>query len=332
MRFSTRIAHALAVGALLALGACSVAGGGQQGSAEADLSAPVEGNGSNGNATTEAFVPRQLSYSYGLSFLIPADRMDTVISAHRAACAQLGPRDCQLLALDQGEGKGRRTAYALMTLRVASARAEAFSDRLKAQVAEAGGSTTSTKVDAHDVSTQIVDTNAHIAQQELYVARLTEVLRSRTGSMDEVVTAERNLAEAQQQLEQARGSLNALRGRVSMSDISIQYISQSSISSGDGFGQTLLNSAYYSLDTFLAGLRLILILLLYLLPWLVLGTLIVLAIRAIGRARRKREEGYDPEAQTPSEPIVSTPPAPSPALPPSLTPPPAPTTPPEEGQ
>ncbi|WP_163103853.1 DUF4349 domain-containing protein, partial [Acinetobacter baumannii] len=69
----------------------------------------------------------------------------------------------------------------------------------------------------------LVDTSARIRQREILVARLTEMLRGRQGRVSELVEAERSVAQAQEELDRAKGWMGQLQGRVTYSDFTIAY-------------------------------------------------------------------------------------------------------------
>jgi hypothetical protein len=122
-----------------------------------------------------------------------------------------------------------------------------------------------TNVNAEDVSKAIVDTEARIRQREILVARLTEMLRSRIGKVGELVEAERSVAQAQEELDQAKGWLAELRGRVALSDFDIRYTATAAAS--PGLGKVLAEAGTGSFSVFTWGLRALLTLAIYLAPW-----------------------------------------------------------------
>ena len=98
--------------------------------------------------------------------------------------------------------------------------------------------------------------------------KLTEILRSHRGTVAELVEAERSVAQAQEELDQTRGWLTELRGRVAMSDFEISYqaaaLQVSPEVTRSGLGDATLDSG----AAFLMTLRAMLTILIYLAPWL----------------------------------------------------------------
>jgi len=236
-------------------------------------------DGASGGAAEKVKVSLpQLAYSYSLGYLLPTDRLASVQDTHRRLCEEMGPARCQLLAFERDDSQDQ-TGDAFTKLRVVTSEAHRFSDELGRAAADAGGRATGTKVSTDDVSKQIVDTKARIAQRELLVARLTEVLRTRSGKVSELVEAERSVASAQEELDQAKGWLTELQGRVAMSDFEIRYSAIAPATNSGSVAGQLTEAGQGSFASFLIGVRTLLTLAIYLLPWVLLAIPVVLLVR-----------------------------------------------------
>lgn len=250
----------LGVAALLA--ACSSEQGstGQQGDTTA-----AEAPAKPGTEPLKVALP-QLAYRYSLRFLLPDARLAEAQEAHRALCERLGPARCQLLSLTRDDAGGRAD-NAVLKLRVASADASYFTGEAARQVTAAGGRALATNVAGDDVSKDLTDTAARIHQRELLVARLTETLRTRKGTVPELIEAERTVAAAQEELDKARAWQRELQGRVAMAEVEIQYQPLAAPASGASVGAALGEAVQGSASTFVWGMQLLLSLAIYLLPW-----------------------------------------------------------------
>ncbi|MDV3456925.1 DUF4349 domain-containing protein [Sphingomonas sp. HF-S4] len=226
----------------------------------------------------------KLTYAYALSYLLPGDKIAAAQDAHRDLCEEMGPARCQLLGLERGVGE-EQASNAKLKLRVATAEARRFQVLLDHEVTEAGGRPENANIATDEVSKQIVDTEARIRQRELLVARLTELLRKRTGRTADLLDTERSVAQAQEELDQARGWLGELKGRVAMSEFEIRYAAIVPTASAQNLGTYLGEAAQGSGAVFTVGLRFFLSLAIYLLPWLTLAALPVLAYRTLRRRR-----------------------------------------------
>lgn len=222
----------------------------------------------------------QLAYAYSLSYLLPGDKIAEAQDAHRELCEEMGPARCQLLALERGTGP-ESSARALLKLRVATAAARRFQILLDHAVTQVGGRAGSASIATEDVSKQIVDTEARIRQRELLVARLTDALRNAKGKPSELVDAERSITRAQEELDQARAWLTENRGRVAMSEFTIGYGAVAPSLSTASLGSQLSEAAQGSGAVFMIGLRALLSIAIYLLPWALLLGLPLLLVRQL---------------------------------------------------
>ncbi len=232
----------------------------------------------------------QMAYTYGFVFRLPEASVAAVQARHVALCDSLGPTKCQVLAM-RSAGGDEDTGNGTLNLRVASALARSFGSRLGQASTAAGGRTVSSTIAAEDVSKNIVDTEARLRQRELLVARLTEILRTRQGRVAELVEAERSVAAAQEEIDQAKGWLTELRGRVAMATVEIAYepVAPGPAAARGGLGDSVAQSG----SAFVSGLSALLQVLIFLAPWAVLLGLIVWAGRRVlpkVRAWRPRHE------------------------------------------
>lgn len=234
----------------------------------------------------------QLAYVYTLGFRLPADKIEAAQKAHTALCDKLGPARCQMVSVSlNGDGA---TGGGRMKLRVATPQARAFAAALQKAVADQGGRQIDADVAAEDVSKDMVDAQARIAQRTLLVERLTEILRTRDGKVGELVEAERSVAQAQEELDQAKAWLAELRGRVATSTFDLSYDAIAPTAGSTlSFGEAFQGSG----SAFLTGLRVIGVTLVYLAPWLLLLGLLIAAARfAQARLRKPKAD----EADTPA--------------------------------
>lgn len=296
MRFIVPM-HLAAVAAAATLAACSanegdMASGTPTAQTVSDVTPSEAMAPAQLSADTPAKLPvslPKLSYAYALSYLLPGDKIATAQDAHRDMCADMGPTRCQLLGLERGIGEDEGSA--LLKLRVATSEARRFQVLLDHEVTEAGGRTEKAKIGTEEVSKQIVDAEARIRQRELLVGRLTEILRTRNAKASELLEVERNVTQAQEELDQARGWLGELKGRVAMSEFDIRYAAIAPSATSHSVAGQLGEAVQGSGATFLIGLRFVLSLLIYLLPWAALAALPVLGYRALRKRRVATGQG-----------------------------------------
>jgi len=252
--------------------------------------ASLESSGDGPVPATDAIavnVP-QLAYSYVLGYRLPGSAVAGAQATHVALCRRLGAARCQLLSM-QRSSNDDGNASANLKLRVTSAMAPGFLSELGSLITEAGGRATDAQVTAEDVSKQLVDTDARIRQREILVTRLTDMLRNRKGRVSELVEAERSVAQAQEELDQAKGWLSELRGRVAFSDFTINYVPVTTTApTPRNFAGQLQDAVAQSGSVVVAVVRALLMLVIFLLPWLVIAAPLALIARAQLRKRTSR--------------------------------------------
>jgi hypothetical protein len=187
----------------------------------------LERTAANPIAPTEAIAqtaPR-IAYSYGYRFRLPAASVAPLQERHLALCHRLGEMRCRVLSMQRGEeGEGGEArASAALSVQVASSLANRFGAALAQSAGEAGGETIDRTIAAEDLSRQMVDTEARIRTRETLIRRLSGLLETRSGNIQQAVEAERAINQAQEELDAARTWLAEMRGRVAMSKIDIGY-------------------------------------------------------------------------------------------------------------
>nr|WP_257214935.1 DUF4349 domain-containing protein [Sphingomonas sp. R-74633] len=236
------------------------------------MTAPATAPEGEGVPATEAIpisVP-QVAYRYILGYRLPASAIAGAQQAHLDLCNRLGPR-CQLVAMQRGSNDNGASQGGLR-LRVATSLAQQVSADFTRLAGKAGGRAVDTQISAEDVSKDLVDTGARIRQREILVARLTDMLRGRAGRVSELVEAERSVAQAQEELDQAKGWMGELQGRVAYSDFTITYTPVTApidapVTRQGFFGQ--LGDAIAQSGALVANMgRGLLLLLIFLGPWL----------------------------------------------------------------
>jgi hypothetical protein len=90
----------------------------------------------------------------------------------------------------------------------------------------------SSAISGEDLSKQIVDTEARLRARSVLRDRLMEVLATRKGTVAELVEAERGVAQVNEEIDEARGWLAEMQGRVNFSRVNLSYESGASGSGG----------------------------------------------------------------------------------------------------
>ena len=173
----------------------------------------------------------RIAYTYGYRFRLAADRVAALQERHLALCRQLGDLRCRIVALHRAEQRPdpRATrdqpaeAAASLQLQIIAPLAERFGQTLTESGRDAGAGTPDRTIAADDVSRQMVDSEARIRTRETLIRRLSTLLETRSGNIEQAVQAERAINQAQEELDAARNWLADTRGRVAMSKFEIVY-------------------------------------------------------------------------------------------------------------
>jgi hypothetical protein len=235
----------------------------------------------------------RIAYSYGYRFRIPAAALAGVQERHLQLCLELGELRCRVVSMrrsetraaapasDRGYGGGAPAEQpgAALELQVATALAHQFGRSLGTAAGAAGGETVDRQITAEDLSRQMVDSEARIRTRETLIRRLSALLETRSGNIQQAVEAERAINEAQEELDAARIWLAEMRGRVTMSRIAIAYDPAGAAAVAERernpFASSLAQIAALTSHSFAA----LLLVFGVLLPWGAIVLLIVLAAR-----------------------------------------------------
>jgi len=196
----------------------------------------------------------QIAYRYALGFRMEGDAIKPLQNRHADMCEALGANRCRIISMRQAEQEGNYS-YGSLQIAVASGIARDFSKDLEQSSGSVDAELVSSSIDGEDLSKQIVDTEARLRSRELLRDRLMDVLRSRRGTVAELVEAERSVAQVNQEIDQARSWLNEMRGRVAFSQMSITYEAgaPAAANQGGGFAGPIY-SAWNSLGSILGSM------------------------------------------------------------------------------
>jgi hypothetical protein len=164
----------------------------------------------------------QLAYVYDYRWQLPAADIGPLQRRHASLCEQQGPAICQITGMTKsGEAEGAVTGELQMA--VATRQARAFGALLEDEAEDAGAKQIAAEIASEELSKDLVDTEARLKARTQLRDRLQEVLRTRKGTVKELVEAERSVAAVNEEIDQARSWLAEMRGRVAYSRITVHY-------------------------------------------------------------------------------------------------------------
>lgn len=190
----------------------------------ADQAAPLARSASSGLPELRALevaIPK-LAYVYDYAFRTEEETLGTLQRRHADLCEQQGPTSCRILGMTKS-GEDAEEMTGELQLAVASSHARAFGALIEKEAEAADAQQIAAEISTEEVSKAIVDTEAQLRARSELRDRLMQILRTRAGNVEELVEAERNVAQVNQEIDQARSWLREMQGRVAFSRVNIRY-------------------------------------------------------------------------------------------------------------
>ena len=225
----------------------------------------------------------KMAYVFDYGFRLAAADIAPLQQEHADMCEALGPYQCQIVSLTRtGE---EDDVVGELQLAVASDKARGFAGQLAAAAESDGAEFFRADIRGEDLSKSIVDTEARLRTRIALRDRLLEVLRTRKGSVQELVDAERGVAQVNEEIDQAQSWLAEQKGRVAFSRMTLTY---ESANPGGSF-LAPIRGAVGSLGTILGNLVAVAI---------VLGAIGLPVLAGVFGARRlRRRFGWTPASE-----------------------------------
>jgi hypothetical protein len=220
---------------LLVLAACSEAG--ESGSVTTGESMAPAGEIASSTAEDVALSTREaapsstsdipvtlpkMAYVFDYGFRLPGSAIAPLQQQHADMCEAQGPYTCQIISLSRsGEAEGEIVGE--LQLAVVADKARGFATRLAATAEAASAESFKANIQGEDLSKSIVDTEARLRTRIALRDRLMDVLQTRRGTVEELVQAERGVAQVNEEIDQARSWLEEQKGRVAYSRMTLSY-------------------------------------------------------------------------------------------------------------
>lgn len=164
----------------------------------------------------------KLAYVYDFSWKLAGSDIGKLQRRHADLCDQQGPTSCQIMGMSK-DGEVGDDVTGELQLAVATRHARAFGALLEKEATDSGAEQVSANIQAEELSKAIVDTEARLDARTALRDRLQDVLKTRKGSVQELVEAERSVAQVNEEIDQARSWLGEMKGRVAYSRVNIRY-------------------------------------------------------------------------------------------------------------
>lgn len=226
-----------------------------------------------------------LAYSYSMGISAPKTAIAPLVAAHERACVEAGVNVCQVMGSSVNSyGEDQVSGY--LNIRAEPKWLETFRGGVASDAEKSGGKLTANTVSTEDLTQYIIDTSARLEAKKTLRERIRNLLETRDGTLNDVLAAERALAEVQGEIDSMTASLEAAKARVAMSALSISYSSdpETSVSmwkplseAFSAFGRTSTQSLADAVN-FVARTW----------PFFILGLIVLGVLRIWWRGRRKK--------------------------------------------
>ncbi|ACT58511.1 DUF4349 domain-containing protein [Hirschia baltica] len=190
-----------------------------------------------------------LAYTHNRSIESPAKDVERVVTSHQKMCEKAGFQKCMVVNSNQN-GIGEEWASANLHIRATPEWITEFFQDLPKDLKKTDSKITSASTSAQDLSTQIVDTDARLKAQLTLRDRLQALLTDRPSELGDLIELERELSRVQSDIDANASILAALRQRVAMSNLHMNYSAKSTVTSrsvwaplADAFGNFFKNFA-----------------------------------------------------------------------------------------
>ncbi len=163
-----------------------------------------------------------IAYAYRFGLELPTEAAPRLMFRHEQACISAGPTQCQVLGA-QSNRVGRDSLSARLEMRASPAYVARFRAGLEKEAKSAGGSVIDQAVESEDLTRQLIDTEARLKALTTLRDRLQQLLSTRSGTLEQLLQVERELARVQGELDAARSTLEVMRTRVQTSRLDVYY-------------------------------------------------------------------------------------------------------------
>jgi hypothetical protein len=153
------------------------------------------------------------------------------------------------------------------------------------------GRTEAVQVNTEDVGEEFVDISARLASARQLEQRLLEILRTRTGKLEDVLAVERELARVRTEIERYEGRLRYLRSRVDMSLLTVSLHEPTPLIAGTPGENVIARALRQAWRNFVGLLATSIAALGFLLPLGIIAGALIWAFRRVRRSRTPAAQG-----------------------------------------
>jgi hypothetical protein len=222
---------------------------------------------------------RYIATRHTLLLETPEADLHKHFDAIQAACVKLA---CIVLNAKQEQSRPHQSANATLTARIPP---QAFDGFLKAMLEH--GKLLRHERDSEDLSAEVIDVDARIANLTTLKTRILDLLAKRSGDMKEVLEAEAQLSKTQAELDSILGQRKALASRTEMTRVELTLVAESLQAKGS-WAAPVAQAAGDSGHVLMSSVGMLIIAAVAVLPWLLILIPLFLWLRKLHRARKAR--------------------------------------------
>ncbi|HEY0148434.1 MAG TPA: DUF4349 domain-containing protein [Allosphingosinicella sp.] len=289
---------ALAVMLLLSAAACG--GGEEKERRSADLKTFNVEEGATTDASAPGAPPRPpqisptaapgVAFDYRYGFRLPPDRIGAVQEQHAAACEKLGPDRCRITGMTYEQDRDDDVSAQLL-LRLDPQLARRFGREASDAVVRAEGLIASAEITGEDVGSAIESDQQAQTNMGESLRRIEGQLAEKGRSGTERAELQRQAEELRQSMRMGEQTIGARRKQLATTPMTLRYVAGETDTSFSG-------QMRHALSAFVDGARMLLVALLYVLPWMLAALGIALALRWV-RRRFFADNHADPSPELP---------------------------------
>ncbi|MGV6800343.1 MAG: DUF4349 domain-containing protein [bacterium] len=221
-----------------------------------------------------------LAYSHQMTLETDHEKIEALVASHLEKCRAFGADKC-LVTGSNIQTYDEYSTTAMISLQIVPDLAGAFLDDLSSETMQGGGRIVSRNTYAENLTRSIIDTDARLKAQITLRDRLQDLLAHHEGKLGDLIEIERELARVQGQIDSLTSNLKAMRARVNMSSVTINYQSKVNVTSAPA---TPLKNAFSKFFNNVAeALAAIVTFFAYAVPWTIAGLFLLLVLRLVWR-------------------------------------------------
>jgi hypothetical protein len=232
-----------------------------------------------------------VAFDYRYAFRLPPERIGTVQEQHAAACEKLGPSRCRITGMTY-EQDGKKDVSAQLLLKLDPQLARRFGRDASDLVTRADGLIAAVEISGEDVGS-VIDAESE-AQGEMAesLRRIEAQLAQKGRSGTERAELQRQAEQLRQSVSISKQSVGDRRKQLATTPMAFRYAAGET-------DDSLAGDARQALSAFGDGARIVLIALLYLLPWMLAALGIALALRWVRRRFFRDDDDAPRSASSP---------------------------------